>query len=79
MSGGQGLEAHDDLVVVPRAPGRLIRPGALQAVDDPTSPAGLPVDLVVEAREELDALGGVSALSRLDDVTEEARARGRYH
>lgn len=38
---------------------------------------GLPGDLVVEAREELDALGGVSALSRLDDVTEEVRARGR--
>ena len=36
-------------------------------------------DLVVEAREELDALGGVSALSRLDDVTAEVRARGRRH
>lgn len=36
-------------------------------------------DLVVEAREELDALGGVSALSRLDDVTAEVRARGRGH
>lgn len=34
-------------------------------------------DLVVEAREELDALGGTSALSRLDDVTAEVRARGR--
>lgn len=33
-------------------------------------------ELVVEAREELDALGG-SALSRLDDLTAEARARGR--
>jgi len=40
-------------------------------------PDAIPRDLVVEAREELDALGGVSALSRLDDVTEEVRARGR--
>lgn len=36
-------------------------------------------ELVVQAREELDALGGVSALSRLDDVTAEVRARGRRH
>jgi hypothetical protein len=34
-------------------------------------------DLVVEAREELDALAGTSALSRLGDVTAEVRARGR--
>lgn len=49
---------------------------ALQELDpaEPDRPSG---DLVVEAREELDALGGVSALSRLDDVTEEVRARGR--
>ena len=44
---------------------------------DPAEPDRPPRDLVVEAREELDALGGVSALSRLDDVTEEVRARGR--
>jgi hypothetical protein len=36
-------------------------------------------ELVVEAREELDALGGVSALSRLGDVTADVRARGRRH
>lgn len=40
------------------------------------APAVAP-ELVVEAREELDALGGVSALSRLDDVTAEIRSRGR--
>lgn len=44
---------------------------------DPAEGDGLSRDLVVEAREELDALGGVSALSRLDDVTEQVRARGR--
>jgi hypothetical protein len=49
---------------------------ALQDLDDGGAPAVAP-DLVVEAREELDALGGVSALSRLDDVTAEIRARGR--
>lgn len=47
------------------------------ALDSSERPTELPPDLVVEAREELDALGGVSALSRLDDVTEEVRARGR--
>ena len=43
----------------------------------PAEHHGPPADLVVQAREELDALGGVSALSRLDDVTEEVRTRGR--
>lgn len=56
---------------------------ALRALDAGGVAAGeLPAvapDLVVEAREELDALGGVSALSRLDDVTAEIRARGRKH
>lgn len=47
------------------------------ALDSDERPTAIPPDLVVEAREELDALGGVSALSRLDDVTEEVRARGR--
>lgn len=41
-------------------------------------PQGPAADLVVAAREELDALGGVSALSRLDDVTAEIRDRGRH-
>ena len=56
---------------------------ALRSLDTGGSPPAAgdaPVvapDLVVEAREELDALGGVSALSRLDDVTAEIRARGR--
>ena len=52
---------------------------ALRELEPADGPAEAPVprDLVVEAREELDALGGVSALSRLDDVTEEVRARGR--
>ncbi len=36
-------------------------------------------DLVVEAREELDALGGMTSLSRLDELTAEMRARGRRH
>lgn len=49
---------------------------ALGELDDGAAPALAP-DLVVEAREELDALGGVSALSRLDDVTADIRARGR--
>ena len=58
---------------------------ALRELDagGPASSAGdgpaVAPDLVVEAREELDALGGVSALSRLDDVTAEIRARGREH
>lgn len=43
-------------------------------------PDGAPApELVVQAREELDALGGTSALSRLDDVTAEIRDRGRRH
>ena len=41
-----------------------------------TGPA-VPPDLVVEAREELDALGRTGTLSRLDDLTEEVRARAR--
>lgn len=55
---------------------------ALRALDAGERPGDGPAvapDLVVEAREELDALGGVSALSRLDDVTAEIRARGREH
>ena len=40
-------------------------------------PVAIAPHLVVEAREELDALGGVSALSRLDDVTADVRAHGR--
>lgn len=53
---------------------------ALQEVEpaDPDTAAALPPDLVAEAREELEALGGVSALSRLDDVTAEVRSRGRH-
>ena len=57
--------------------------GALRALDAGGPGAGevpaVAPDLVVEAREELDALGGVNALSRLDDVTAEIRARGREH
>ena len=34
-------------------------------------------DLVVEAREELDALGGGGSLTRLDDAIAEVRSRGR--
>jgi hypothetical protein len=54
---------------------------ALRAVEarGPTpggEPPAVAPDLVVEAREELDALGA-SALSRLDDVTAEIRARGQ--
>jgi hypothetical protein len=41
--------------------------------DDPT----VDPDLVVEAREELDAIGGMTSLSRLDELTTEMRARGR--
>jgi hypothetical protein len=52
---------------------------ALQELEPADGYDGTPVprDLVVEAREELDALGGVNALSRLSDITEEVRARGR--
>ena len=54
---------------------------ALDALGPTPADEAQPVaaDLVVEAREELDALGGVSALSRLDEVTAEIRARGREH
>jgi hypothetical protein len=53
---------------------------ALHELDAAPAVDGAPApELVVEAREELDALGGVSALSRLDDVTAEVRARGRRH
>ena len=52
---------------------------ALRALDAerPVADGAPPPELVAEAREELDALGGISALSRLDDVTAEVRARGR--
>lgn len=50
---------------------------ALHALEPAEEPGVVASDLVVEAREELDALGGVSALSRLDDVTADVRARGR--
>lgn len=40
-------------------------------------PEGPAPDLVVAARDELDAMGGVSALSRLGDVTTEIRGRDR--
>jgi hypothetical protein len=66
---GARVAAVEDLVEALRA----IDAGGPMPGDDP--PAVAP-DLVVEAREELDALG-VSALSRLDDVTAEIRARGR--
>lgn len=65
------VTAVQELVEALRTLGAGPAPGA-------DAPAVAP-DLVVEAREELDALGGVSALSRLDDVTAEIRARGRDH
>ena len=39
--------------------------------------AAVDTDLVVEAREELDALGGMTSLSRLDELIAEVRSRGR--
>lgn len=50
--------------------------GALKEFDI-VDTEGPPADLVVQAREELDALGGVGALSRLDELTTEIRARGQ--
>lgn len=51
----------------------------VRALDDsgPAEPSAVDLDLVIEAREELDFLGGTSALARLGDVTAEVRARGR--
>lgn len=52
--------------------------GELDAPVDEEQPV-VDHDLVVQAREELDAVGGVTSLSRLDELTEEMRARGRRH
>jgi hypothetical protein len=43
----------------------------------PVEGEGPAPELVVEAREELDALGGMGALARLDDVTADIEGRGR--
>ncbi len=50
-------------------------PPGTASVDEP---AGVEPELVVAAREELDALGGVSALALLEDVTADVRTRGRH-
>lgn len=44
---------------------------------EPVTDVVISPDLVVEAREELDRLGGASALSRVDGIAAELRARGR--
>ena len=68
---GVRVAAVEDLVLALRA---LDAGGPAESETPPVAP-----DLVIEAREELESLGGVSALSRLDDVTAEIRARGREH